>query len=93
MIFKNQTLHLDSTFSHNCTSITWLQLICFGDIIFFIACLALSQDTLYPFGPSHRDLETPKMDDGSSPEIPLLIPFIFFSVPYRSLYVSVENNY
>lgn len=31
------------------------------------------------------------MDDGSSPEIPLLIPFIFFSVPYRSLYVSVQN--
>lgn len=28
------------------------------------------------------------MDDGSSPEITLLIPFIFFNVPYRSIYVS-----
>uniref|UniRef100_A0A3Q2CMV0 Tectorin alpha n=1 Tax=Cyprinodon variegatus TaxID=28743 RepID=A0A3Q2CMV0_CYPVA len=47
-------------------------------------------DVLYPYGPGHRDLETPKMDDGSSPEIPLLIPFIFFNVPYRSIYVN--NN-
>uniref|UniRef100_A0A672P1U9 Tectorin alpha n=1 Tax=Sinocyclocheilus grahami TaxID=75366 RepID=A0A672P1U9_SINGR len=53
-------------------------------------CLAFSQDTLYPFGPAHRDLETPKMDDGSSPEIPILIPFIFFNLPSRSLYVN--NN-
>ncbi|KAF7643663.1 hypothetical protein LDENG_00235640 [Lucifuga dentata] len=30
------------------------------------------------------------MDDGSSPEITLLIPFIFFNVPYRSIYVN--NN-
>lgn len=67
---------------------------CFLNIflsISFYLCLAFSQDTLYPFGPAHRDLETPKMDDGSSPEIPLLIPFIFFNVPYRSLYVSVQN--
>ncbi|XP_026225589.1 alpha-tectorin [Anabas testudineus] len=51
---------------------------------------ASTQDILYPYGPSHRDLETPKMDDGSSPEIALLIPFIFFNVPYRSIYVN--NN-
>ncbi|XP_052447930.1 alpha-tectorin [Carassius gibelio] len=51
---------------------------------------AFSQDTLYPFGPTHRDLETPKMDDGSSPEISLLISFIFFNIPYRSLYIN--NN-
>ncbi|GLD46411.1 alpha-tectorin [Lates japonicus] len=51
---------------------------------------ASTQDILYPYGPSHRDLETPKMDDGSSPEIVLLIPFIFFNVPYRSIYVN--NN-
>uniref|UniRef100_A0AAY4DVV8 NIDO domain-containing protein n=1 Tax=Denticeps clupeoides TaxID=299321 RepID=A0AAY4DVV8_9TELE len=52
--------------------------------------LALSQDILYPFGPTHRDLETPKMDDGSSPEISLLIPFVFFTIPYRTIYVN--NN-
>ncbi|XP_028323355.1 alpha-tectorin isoform X2 [Gouania willdenowi] len=54
------------------------------------APLASTQDILYPYGPGHRDLETPKMDDGSSPEIPLLIPFIFFNLPYRSIYVN--NN-
>ncbi len=58
---------------------------------FLFFCLAFSQDTLYPFGPAHRDIETPKMDDGSSPEIQILTPFIFFNVPYRSLYVSVQN--
>ncbi|KAL2094954.1 hypothetical protein ACEWY4_009673 [Coilia grayii] len=51
---------------------------------------AFSQDILYPFGPAHRDLETPKMDDGSSPEIPLAVPFVFFTTSYRSLYVN--NN-
>lgn len=55
---------------------------------FFFFSLAFSQDILYPFGPAHRDSETPKMDDGSSTEVTLLIPFIFFNVPYRSLYVS-----
>ncbi|XP_019725167.1 alpha-tectorin isoform X1 [Hippocampus comes] len=49
-----------------------------------------TRDVLYPFGPAHMDLETPKMDDGSSPEIPLLVPFIFFSIPYRTIYVN--NN-
>ncbi|KAM8834963.1 alpha-tectorin [Synchiropus picturatus] len=49
-----------------------------------------SHDILYPYGPAHRDLETPKMDDGSSPEITLLIPFVFFNIPYRSIYVN--NN-
>ncbi|XP_039634453.1 alpha-tectorin isoform X5 [Perca fluviatilis] len=49
-----------------------------------------TQDILYPYGPSHRDLETPKMDDGSSTENILLIQFIFFNVPYRSIYVN--NN-
>ncbi|CAB1442082.1 unnamed protein product [Pleuronectes platessa] len=51
---------------------------------------ASTQDILYPYGPGNRDLETPKMDDGSSPEISLLIPFVFFNIPYRSIYVN--NN-
>ncbi|XP_037125232.1 alpha-tectorin-like [Syngnathus acus] len=49
-----------------------------------------TRDVLYPFGPAHMDLETPKMDDGSTPEIPLLVPFVFFSTPYRTIYVN--NN-
>lgn len=44
--------------------------------------------TLYPFGPSHGDQETPKMDDGSSPEITLSIQFLFFGRLYQSIYVS-----
>ncbi|XP_061754985.1 alpha-tectorin [Nerophis ophidion] len=63
-------------------------------LLFAFSIFALTevntQDVLYPFGPVHMDLETPKMDDGSSPEIPLLIPFIFFSIPYRTIYVN--NN-
>lgn len=57
-----------------------------------ILLLATIQDILYPYGPGHRDLETPKMDDGSSPEITLLIPFIFFNIPYRSIYVSLDQD-
>ena len=57
-----------------------------------ILLLASTQDILYPYGPGHRDLETPKMDDGSSPEISLLIPFVFFNIPYRSIYVSPDWN-
>ncbi|KAK9536794.1 hypothetical protein VZT92_006555 [Zoarces viviparus] len=49
-----------------------------------------SKDILYPYGLGHRDLETPKMDDGSSAEITLLIHFIFFKIPYRSIYIN--NN-
>lgn len=54
-----------------------------------VLLLASSQDIMYPYGPSHGDLETPKMDDGSSPEVTLTIQFIFFSAPYRTIYVSL----
>lgn len=53
---------------------------------------ASAQDIMYPYGAAHRDLETPKMDDGSSPEITLTIQFVFFSVPYRSIYVSLQTK-
>lgn len=49
---------------------------------------ANAQDIMYPYGPAHRDIETPKMDDGSSPEISLTLQYVFFNVPYRSIYVS-----
>lgn len=65
------------------------QLLQFDELLYIIF-QGNTQDTLYPYGPGHRDLETPKMDDGSSPEITLLIPFIFFNIPYRSIYVSPE---
>lgn len=64
-------------------------LLLFGNVFWSLPPPAFSQDILYPFGPAYRDLETPKMDDGSSPEIPILIPFIYFAIPYRSLYVSL----
>lgn len=60
--------------------------------LYVILLLASAQDVLYPYGPGHKDLETPKMDDGSSPEIIVLVPFVFFNIPYRSIYVSLEHN-
>ncbi|XP_034539787.1 alpha-tectorin [Notolabrus celidotus] len=56
----------------------------------FVQTRASPQEILYPYGPGTRDLETPKMDDGSSAEINLLISFIYFNVPYRTIYVN--NN-
>lgn len=46
--------------------------------------------SLYPFW--QNDTKTPKVDDGSSPEIKISIPFIFFGAPYRSVYVSGEAD-
>ncbi|NXJ78918.1 TECTA protein, partial [Trogon melanurus] len=43
---------------------------------------------LYPFW--QNDTKTPKVDDGSSPEIKISVPFIFFGASYRSIYVN--NN-
>uniref|UniRef100_A0A670Z162 Alpha-tectorin n=1 Tax=Pseudonaja textilis TaxID=8673 RepID=A0A670Z162_PSETE len=43
---------------------------------------------LYPFWPN--DTKTPKVDDGSSSEIKLSFPFIFFGAPYRTIFVN--NN-
>lgn len=65
----------------------------FNELLCIILLLASTRDILYPFGPGHRDLETPKMDDGSSPEITMLIHFIYFNVPYRSIYVRLHQNY
>jgi len=47
--------------------------------------------SLYPFWPN--DTKTPKVDDGSSPEIKLSVPFIFFGAPYRTVYVSGEQTF
>ncbi|CAL8305053.1 alpha-tectorin [Gadus morhua] len=55
----------------------------------FAQIRAGNQDIMYPYGPG-RDQETPKMDDGSSAEVVLLLPFVFFNGPYRSIYVN--NN-
>lgn len=46
--------------------------------------------SLYPFW--QNDTKTPKVDDGSSPEIKISIPFIFFGAPYGSIYVSGEAD-
>lgn len=52
---------------------------------------AQAMASLYPFWPN--DTKTPKVDDGSSPEIKLSIPFIFFGAPYRTVYVSGEQTF
>uniref|UniRef100_A0A8D2MVG0 Alpha-tectorin n=1 Tax=Zonotrichia albicollis TaxID=44394 RepID=A0A8D2MVG0_ZONAL len=46
--------------------------------------------SLYPYW--QNDTKTPKVDDGSSPEIKISVPFIFFGAPYRSIYVSGESR-
>ncbi|GCC20590.1 hypothetical protein chiPu_0019153 [Chiloscyllium punctatum] len=51
-----------------------------------VLCLEL----LYQFGTRSSDSETPKVDDGGSPEIPLSITFPFFAMGQRSLHVN--NN-
>ncbi|XP_010781524.1 cGMP-dependent protein kinase 1-like [Notothenia coriiceps] len=56
----------------------------------FVQSGARTREILYPYGPNHRDLETPKMDDGSSPEITLSTNFVFFNAPYRIIYIN--NN-
>ncbi|XP_059813041.1 alpha-tectorin [Hypanus sabinus] len=59
--------------------------------VFAVACNGvLCLELLYPFGSRNMDSETPKVDDGGSPEIPLLITFPFFAVGQRSLHVN--NN-
>ncbi|XP_054855759.1 sushi, nidogen and EGF-like domain-containing protein 1 [Eublepharis macularius] len=50
-----------------------------------------SKDSLmYPYGPNQGDMENPKEDDGTSPEITLTEPFAFYGKQYHSLYVN--NN-
>lgn len=48
---------------------------------------ALVLPNLYPFGPSEGDIALPRLD-GSSGEIPILVPFLFFGQSYDSLFVS-----
>ncbi|XP_043532334.1 alpha-tectorin [Chiloscyllium plagiosum] len=47
-------------------------------------------ELLYQFGTRSSDSETPKVDDGGSPEIHLSITFPFFAMGQRSLHVN--NN-
>lgn len=49
---------------------------------------ALVLPNLYPFGPSEGDIALPHLGDGSSGEIPILVPFLFFGQSYDSLFVS-----
>ncbi|XP_014350371.1 alpha-tectorin, partial [Latimeria chalumnae] len=51
---------------------------------------AFSLEVFYPFGPDASDIETPKVDDGSSPGIPLHIQLTFLGTSYRTIYVN--NN-
>uniref|UniRef100_A0A673J101 NIDO domain-containing protein n=1 Tax=Sinocyclocheilus rhinocerous TaxID=307959 RepID=A0A673J101_9TELE len=50
----------------------------------------LTQALLYPFGSAAGDTINAAVDDGSSPVIHLLSPFLFFGRTYRAIYVN--NN-
>ncbi|XP_041030218.1 alpha-tectorin [Carcharodon carcharias] len=56
----------------------------------FLTVALLCLELLYQFGTRNMDSETPKVDDGGSPEIPLSITFPFFAMGQRSLHVN--NN-
>lgn len=43
----------------------------------------------YPFGSTAADNNLPANDDGSSPSIPISVPFPFFGSSYSSVYVSI----
>ncbi|KAF1561266.1 Alpha-tectorin, partial [Eudyptes schlegeli] len=45
---------------------------------------------LYPYGPHQHDHKTPKLDDGTSKEISLAVPFTFYGKKHQTLYVN--NN-
>uniref|UniRef100_A0A8C5SGR6 Tectorin alpha n=1 Tax=Laticauda laticaudata TaxID=8630 RepID=A0A8C5SGR6_LATLA len=60
----------------------------FLSVIFWQVSHTKTMGILYPFWPN--DTKTPKVDDGSSPEIKLSFPFIFFGAPYRTIFVN--NN-
>uniref|UniRef100_A0A8C0IDI9 NIDO domain-containing protein n=1 Tax=Bubo bubo TaxID=30461 RepID=A0A8C0IDI9_BUBBB len=45
---------------------------------------------LYPYGLDQGDHKNPKLDDGTSEEISLTVPFTFYSKEYQNLYVN--NN-
>ncbi|NXL83212.1 TECTA protein, partial [Alectura lathami] len=45
---------------------------------------------LYPYGPGQNDHKNPKLDDGTSKELSLSVPFTFYGKEYQTLYVN--NN-
>ncbi|XP_076216835.1 alpha-tectorin-like isoform X1 [Aptenodytes patagonicus] len=45
---------------------------------------------LYPYGPQQHDHKNPKLDDGTSKEISLTVPFTFYGKKHQTLYVN--NN-
>ncbi|XP_067172895.1 sushi, nidogen and EGF-like domain-containing protein 1 [Apteryx mantelli] len=52
--------------------------------------LLVAEPLLYPYGPDQHDHKTPKLDDGSSKNLPISTPFTFYGKIHRSLYVN--NN-
>ncbi|XP_077193134.1 sushi, nidogen and EGF-like domain-containing protein 1 [Paroedura picta] len=48
------------------------------------------ESLLYPYGTDEGDAKNPKSDDGTSPEIPIAVPYTFYGKEYTSLYVN--NN-
>lgn len=47
---------------------------------------------MYPFGIQYADKHLPPNDDFSSDEIALRVPVIFFTTPFRSIYVNMNGH-
>ena len=57
-------------------------------IVFVIAlCDAIQKDQLFPYGLTDERLAS-DVDDGSSPEIQLSVPIVFYETIYKSIFVS-----
>lgn len=57
-----------------------------GQIVFLTEALVLPN--FYPFGPSEGEQIVQQVDDGSSGEVQISIPFPFFDQNHRALFVS-----
>lgn len=53
---------------------------------------SLSINELYPFGPSVDERLAIDSADGSSAEIPLSVPIVYYENRYSSIFVSVAFN-
>ncbi|XP_059386333.1 uncharacterized protein LOC132121166 [Carassius carassius] len=69
----------------------------FQHLLVFISVMSLARvqttaEIFYPFGSAAGDTNNTAQDDGSSPVIQLLSPFLFFGRTYQQIYVN-NNGY
>ena len=58
--------------------------------IFQVVYMRVELSDFYPYGPENGDSVVPTNDDGSSGRVQIGVPFPFFDVDHKSLFVSVQ---